>query len=113
MLDDSLFAGDGLVSEQIDLGAGPVTMHFRELPATEFYACFVQPAEGGQKVLSPAHLIAASLRNPDGSPAITAERAAQLKNRPFNAIFNAVLRVNGESGGNASPSAGNAGSGTS
>jgi hypothetical protein len=113
MLDDSLFAGSDLVTDEVDLGKGKVTMHFRELPATEFYACFVQPAEGGKKALSPAHLIAASLRNPDGSPAITAERAAQLKNKPFNALFNAVMRVNGESGGNDSPGEGNAGSGTS
>ena len=115
MLDDSLFASDGIVERSVMLGGKATKLHFRELPASEFNACFLA-GEGDRRVLSPAHLIAASLRNPDGSPAITAERAAQLKAGPFNAIFSAALQVNGEGNdkpGNASPSATSDGSGTS
>lgn len=116
MLDDSLFASDGLIERPVMLGGKKTKLHFRELPATEFNACFLA-GEGDRRVLSPAHLIAAALRNPDGSPAITAERAAQLKAGPFNAIFSAALDVNGEGAketpGNASPSAESDGSGTS
>lgn len=113
MLDESLFASNDIVARTVSIGGRDVTMHFRELPAIEFHACFVAQEGSGPKVLSPAHLIAAALRNPDGSPAITAERAAQLKNAPFNAIFAAVMEVNGETTpGNASPSAEKNGSGT-
>lgn len=113
MLEDSLFASGDLVAKEVTIAGRKVSLHFRELPAVEFHACFVASEGASQKALSPAHLIAASLRNPDGSPALTVERAAQLKNGPFNAIFGVVMEVNGESSGNGLPSAESPGSGTS
>lgn len=112
MLDDDLFASDGIVAMPVTIGGKKRTLHFRELPAVEFHACFIAPEGGGQKVLSPSHLIAAAMRNPDGTPAITVDRAAQLKTAPFNAIFAAIMELNGEAPGNASPSAEKSGSGT-
>jgi len=113
MLDADLFACGEVVERKLNIGGKEVTMHFRELPAVEFQECFVDQEDSALKVLSPALLISKSLRNPDGSPAITAERAAQLKNAPFNAIFRVIMELNGEgAAGNASPSAGKTGSGT-
>ena len=60
MLDDSLFASDGLIERPVMLGGKKTKLHFRELPATEFNACFLA-GEGDRRVLSPAHLIAAAI----------------------------------------------------
>lgn len=48
-----------------------------------------------------AKLIAASVRNPDGSEAMSYEKALTLKSGPLNAIFAVVLEINGSKPGNA------------
>jgi len=47
------------------------------------------------RITAPARLIAASMCDPGGEPAITTEKARTLKTAALNAILQAVLDVNG------------------
>lgn len=73
------------------------TLHFKELPAVEFRK--FQMAESSEdddvRASSIAKLIAASLVEPDGKPAITIKDAARLNSAAANAIMSAILDVNG------------------
>lgn len=117
MLDPALFVSDTLHPREVELAAGQrVTLHFRELPASEFIRFQSVLAKGDEdaRAGAAARLIAASLANPDGTPALTLERALQLKTKPLDALFTAVLDVNeGKPPGKPSPSAARAGSGMS
>lgn len=95
-LDDDLFAGDTLHAREVEVATGKiVTLHFRELPAGDFIR-FHALATGDEdaRAGAAARLVAAGLCNPDGSPAMTFERALNLKSKPLGAIFEALLEVN-------------------
>ena len=81
MLDDDLFASDALIERSVTLPSGKaVTLHFRELPAVEFIRFQRIASEGNEDARdgAAAKLIAASVRNPDGSEAMSYEKALTL-----------------------------------
>ena len=117
----SLFVSETPTPRAVRLPDGSVhTLHFRQLPASAFRA-FHAAVEKGDAAQSRAvaKLIADSLCNPDGTPAIDEKQAAKLNAAAERAISDAILEVNGlrqkedAELGNASPSAENSGSGTS
>jgi len=116
MLDDSLFVGADIHEREVEVGTGKtVKLWFKELPAVDFIRFHSHNASSDEHVRAGAAalLIAACVVNPDGTPAMTYERALQLKSKPLNAIFSAVLEVNGASSGKPSLSQENPTSGTS
>lgn len=102
MIDDSLFVGSDVHSRQVEVAAGKtVELWFKELPAVDFIRFHSHNASQDEHVRAgaAAMLIAACLVNPDGTQAMTYEKALKLKSKPLNAIFAAVLEVNGASSG--------------
>lgn len=78
-------------------------LHFRELPVTEFrrFALAERSEDDDVRVGSMSQLIAASLCEPDGKPAMSFEEAARLKPKVASALFEAALSVSGTTSGNA------------
>lgn len=102
MLDDSLFVGSDIHEREVEVATGKtVKLWFKELPAVDFIRFHAHSGSTDDAVRSGAAalLIAACVVNPDGTPAMTHQRALQLKSKPLNAIFAAVLEVNGNSSG--------------
>lgn len=103
MLDADLFVSDALVERSVTLPTGKtVALHFKELPAVEFIRFHRIAAEGNEDARdgAAAKLVAASVRNPDGTQAMTYEKALTLKSGALNAIFAVVLEINGSRPGN-------------
>lgn len=99
MLDKSFFVSADIQEKQVKLpDGGQHTLYFKELPAIEFrkFALAEQSENENVKATSIAKLIAASVCEPDGKPAITYEQALNLKASAMNAIFEAMLEVNGQ-----------------
>lgn len=99
MLDDSLFVSTAVQERTVTLPDGKKhVLFFKELPAIEFRRFYLasQSADENVKIYAIANLIAAGLCDTDGKPAITAEKAAQLKAGAMNEIFMALLDVNGQ-----------------
>ena len=91
-------------------------LHFRELPSSEYRKFQIAEQSDDEEVRagSMAKLIAASVCEADGKPAMTYEQALRLKPGPCNALFTAVLSLNGVgTQGKAQPSVESSGSGTS
>lgn len=102
MLDDDLFISDVPVEREVEIGGKKRKLHFRELPAIEFARFHRIASDGNDDARdgAAARLVAASVCNPDGTPAMSYERALTLKAGPLNALFAAVLDVNGSKPGN-------------
>lgn len=124
MLPDSLFVSALVHQRDVTLPDGSThPMHFRELPAVEFIKFSNAHRSGSEdaKAGAACRLVAASLCEASGKPAMDLDRALTLKPDALNALFSAVMEVNGrtpdgsakEDAGNALPSAENNGSGTS
>ena len=97
-LPKSFFAASEIQKREVELADGTKhTLHFKELSAVEF--CKFQLAETSEdediRITSIAKLIAASLVEENGKPAITVKEALMLKGQPANAIMSAILDVNG------------------
>lgn len=102
MLDESLFAGSDLHEREVEVFPGKKTrLWFKELPAVDFIRFHALTTSGDEDVRigASARLISACVVSPDGSPAMTYDKALTLKTKPLNAIFFAVLEVNGSSSG--------------
>jgi hypothetical protein len=102
MLNESFFVSNQVQEKQVKLPDGSEhTLYFKELPAVEFrrFALAEQSENDDIKAASVAKLIASSLCEPDGKPAITFEKALQLKASAMNAIFEVMLEVNGQKKG--------------
>jgi len=114
---DTFFVSPEVHERTVELADGTKhILHFREVPATVFRKFQMDESSDDEDVRanSIARLIAASLCNADGSPAMSVEKAAMLKPNPSNAIFSAVLSVNGVGAkGKAQPPGEPTGSGTS
>jgi ATP-dependent exoDNAse (exonuclease V) alpha subunit len=98
MLDDAFFASTTLHERPVTLADGSThRLHFRELTATQVRA--YQIAEKSQddqiSAAAIAKLIASSVCEADGTPAMTYERAQQLKPRAANALVDEILQLNG------------------
>lgn len=97
-MDESLFVSPLLIEREVDFGHGKkLCLHFRELPAVEFIRFHSTLNDGSEdaKAGAAAKLIAASLCNPDGSKAMTPEKAMTLKTSALNALFGVVMAING------------------
>lgn len=97
-LSESLFVSDKIHARTVKLPDGSEhRLHFKELPATEFRKFHIaeQSKDEDARAGSMAKLIAASLCEPDGKPALTYKRALQLNTAAANAIVAEVLSVNG------------------
>ena len=97
-LPNSFFAASEIQQREVELPDGSKhALHFKELPAVEFRK--FQMAESSEdedvRATSIAKLIAASLVETDGKPAITVKEAAKLNSAAANAIMAAILDVNG------------------
>ena len=98
MLHESLFVSDRVHERTVKLPDGAEhALHFKELPASEFRRFHLAETANDEekKIASMAMLIASSLCEPDGKPAITVKKAMQLTASAANAIVEAVLEVNG------------------
>ena len=118
MLSDALFVSDRVHQRDVKLPDGSVhTLHFRELPAVEFrkFQLADQSDDDDKRAGGMAKLVAASLCEEDGKPALDYKRARMLSPTAMNAILEALLDVNGFGGDAGKPLASEAanGSGTS
>lgn len=98
MLSDSLFVSATLHERTVKLPDGSEhVLHFKELPAVAFRAFHLAEHSKDEDVQvgSMAKLIAASLCEPDGKPALTYEKALQLKPGAANALVAEILSING------------------
>lgn len=98
MLDDSLFASPDVISREVELPDGKKhTLYFKEASAGAFrkYGIAEKSEDAEVRAGSIAHLISASLVDPDGKPAITYERALQLKPAAMMAMYYAILEISG------------------
>jgi hypothetical protein len=102
MLDDDLFVSDALIERAVEIGGKVHKLHFREIPAVEFlrFTRLTQEGNDDRRDGAAAKLVAASVCNPDGTPAMTYEKALTLKSGPLNVIFAVVLDINGARPGN-------------
>jgi len=97
-LPDSLFTSSSVHAREVTLGDGSKhVLHFKELPATKFAAYHEARASTDEEVRqgSIARLIAFSVVEADGSPALDYERALQIKPGPANEMMAHILEVNG------------------
>lgn len=97
-LPKSFFAATDIQQREIELPDGQKhTLHFKELPAIEFrkFQMAESSTDDDVRSTSIAKLIAASVCESDGKPALTMKEALQLKGQPSNAIMAAILDVNG------------------
>lgn len=96
MLADSLFLSEALNKRAIRLPDGTEhVLYFKEAGSGAFRAYWRAEADPESQDLAAARLIAASLVNVDGTPAISVERAAQLKPAVSGQILAVILEVNG------------------
>ncbi|WP_454674840.1 hypothetical protein [Achromobacter pestifer] len=96
-MDESLFVSDTVQPGDVTLADGKVhKLHFKEYSGTAFaqYALAIRSDDALVRSQAPAILIAASVCNPDGSPALSFAKACTLKPAPMNAIFAKVMEVN-------------------
>lgn len=97
-LPNTFFAASDIQKREVELPDGSKhTLHFKELAAVEFRKFQMAEASEDEEVraTSIAKLIASSLVEPDGKPAITIKDAARLNSAAANAIMSAILDVNG------------------
>jgi hypothetical protein len=97
-IDDSLFVSDTIHEREVELQDGTKhVLHFKELPASNFrrYLSAAYSLDEELQSTCLAKLISQSLCTPDGKPAMTFERALQLRPKAENAIGAAVLEING------------------
>jgi hypothetical protein len=98
MMDESLFVSDKLHERTVELTDGSKhVLHFKELPAVTFRAFHLAEKSSDEDVQagSMAKLIAASLCDPDGKPAMSYAKALTLKPAAANALVQEILAVNG------------------
>lgn len=116
MLDESLFVSADVHAREITLPDGKMhTLHFKEVASSEFRRFQIAETSDDveSRIKAPATLIAASLCEADGKPAITIAKAMKLKQPVAKAMIDAILEVNGYAGKKDSPSVEESGSATS
>lgn len=96
-LDSEFFVSPNLHEKTVELPNGSKhVLHFLELPSQEFiqYRSEVASADPEISKMATPRLIAKSLRNPDGSPAMDDAHAAKLKPAAATALLAAIMEVN-------------------
>jgi hypothetical protein len=97
MLSDSLFVSEQLHERTVKMADGTEhVLHFREVSSAAMrrYQIAESSADEDVRVGSMAVLIAASVVNPDGTPAMTPEKAQTLKPQVTNALMGEILDLN-------------------
>lgn len=115
-LDSAFFVSEKLHEKKIPAPDGSEhLMHFRELSGAEWMRFRDQQKSEDAEVRDMAipRIIAAALRNPDGSAGMTDTQAAKLKPWATQALFSAVVEVNTFGAKKPSPSAAATGSSSS
>lgn len=98
MLDSSLFVSENIHERTIKLPDGSEhKMWFKELTAFEFRKFYIAEKSDDEEkqAASIARLIASSLVEEDGKPAISFKQALKLTAIAANALSSTVLEVNG------------------
>lgn len=116
-LSDALFISEQIHEREVTLADGQKhVLYFKELPAVDFrsYQLAEHSADETVRVTSMPKLVALSVCEPDGKPAMTLERAKMLKPEVMVALFSVILDLNqiGSKAKNSSPPEGKSGSGT-
>lgn len=95
-MDETLFVSTEVHKRNVTLNNKEVELYFKEIPAVEFRRYFL--IESGndieQQAENMARLISISLCNPDGTRALTLEKAKTLTAKAMIALFKEVLYVN-------------------
>lgn len=94
---DGFFVSDAVHERRVTLADGTEhVLHFRELPVVDWRMWgFAERSKDDEvRAAAMSRLIAASLCEPDGSPAMPVEQAMRLKPAVATALFSAVLDVN-------------------
>jgi hypothetical protein len=115
-LNESFFVSEKLHEKTVTLPDGSDhILHFREVPAPVFIRFREQQRSEDEttRAHAVANLLAASLCEPDGKPAITVEQALKLNVSAAQALMNAVMEVNVFQGKKPSPSEAESGSSSS
>jgi hypothetical protein len=113
MLPAALFRSDDLHRRDITLGDGSVhALHFREMTHAQEVKMRELARSDADHV---SYMIACSVVDESGNPALDEAQATTLKRGVRNAMVTAILDINGGGAqlGNASPSVANSGSSTS
>lgn len=119
MLDESFFISPQLHERPVTLADGSThRLHFRELTASQVRGYQLAEGSDDEEVQAGAiaKLIAASVCESDGRPAMTYERAQQLRPKAANALMAQIMQINGMASDQAkkpSPPEAPSGSGTS
>lgn len=119
MLNDAFFVSTTLHERPVTLPDGSThRLHFRELSAAQVRGYQIAERSADEEVQAGAiaKLIASSVCEPDGTPAMTYDRARLLKPQAANALMAEILAINGmaaDQAKKASPSGEPGGSGTS
>lgn len=114
---DDLMVSTEIHEKPVTLADGTVRkLYFRELPADDYrrFQIAETSEDEDKRAGSVARMIAASMCEPDGKPALTIEQARRLKPSVSRRLFEVVLSLN-EAGpkGEALPPGEKSGSGTS
>ncbi len=117
-MDDSLFISEQPVARTVEIAKKKHTLHFREVSDADWYRYIETRGSDDLDVRAGAraYLISRSLCEPDGTLALTLERAASIKLRAAKAIETAILTLDSdarEEAGKDSPPGEEIGSGTS
>lgn len=97
MLSESLFVSDALHERAVKLADGSEhLLHFREVSSAAMrkYQLAEHSQDEAIRVSSMAVLIASSVVNPDGTPAMDVDRAQMLKPQVTNALMREILDLN-------------------
>lgn len=97
-LPSAFFVSDELQPRTVKMPDGSEhVLHFRQLPAVEFrrFVFAENSADETTQAGSAAKLIAASLCDPDGKPAISYQQALKLNAAATKSLVEAVMSVNG------------------
>ena len=96
-LDSSFFVSEAVHEQVVKLGNEEHILHFRELPAVEFLKmqAHLQSVDEDVRDAAMCKIVAKSVCNPDGKLAMTEDQALNLRTDALNALFTAILKVNG------------------
>lgn len=103
-LDTSFFISETLQEREVTLPNGSKhALYFKELSAIEFRKFQMAETSDDEEVkaASVAKLIALSLTDDKGKPALSTKEAARLNNAASNALLAVILEINGFNSKNA------------
>lgn len=96
-LDSAFFVSEAVHEQVVKLGNEEHVLHFRELPAVEFIKmqAHLQSVDEDVRAAAMCKIVAKSVCEPDGKRSMTEDQALNLRTDALNALFTAILKVNG------------------